>query len=51
MCIRDSFQGLLFFEFVERRNYDGFGAVNAPIRLTAQSRLANDPAMVASGLE
>jgi 3-dehydroshikimate dehydratase len=46
-----SFQGLFFFEFVERRNYDGFGAVNAPIRLTAQSRLANDPAMVASGLE
>jgi 4-hydroxyphenylpyruvate dioxygenase len=30
----------LFFEIVERRGYTGFGAVNAPIRLTAQSRLA-----------
>jgi 4-hydroxyphenylpyruvate dioxygenase len=30
----------LFFEIVERRGYAGFGAVNAPIRLAAQSRLA-----------
>jgi 4-hydroxyphenylpyruvate dioxygenase len=30
----------LFFEIVERRGYTGFGAVNAPIRLAAQSRLA-----------
>jgi 4-hydroxyphenylpyruvate dioxygenase len=29
-----------FFEIVERRGYTGFGAVNAPIRLAAQSRLA-----------
>ena len=28
-----------FFEIVERRGYRGFGAVNAPIRLAAQSRL------------
>ncbi len=34
-----------FFEIVERRNYAGFGAVNAPIRLAAQTRLAPDPAM------
>lgn len=27
-----------FFELVERRNYDGFGAANAPVRLAAQSR-------------
>jgi 4-hydroxyphenylpyruvate dioxygenase len=34
-----AFQGLLFFEIVERRGYRGFGAVNAPIRLGAQARL------------
>jgi 4-hydroxyphenylpyruvate dioxygenase len=32
--------GLFFFEIVERRGYRGFGAVNAPIRLAAQARLA-----------
>ena len=32
-----------FFEIVERRNYQGFGAVNAPIRLAAQTRLAQRP--------
>jgi len=26
---------------VERRGYSGFGAVNAPIRLNARSRIAN----------
>jgi 4-hydroxyphenylpyruvate dioxygenase len=34
-----------FFEIVERRGYQGFGAVNAPIRLAAQTRLAPHPAM------
>jgi 4-hydroxyphenylpyruvate dioxygenase len=34
-----------FFEIVERRRYQGFGAVNAPIRLAAQTRLALHPAM------
>ena len=29
-----------FFEIVQRRNNRGFGAVNAPIRLAAQARLA-----------
>jgi 4-hydroxyphenylpyruvate dioxygenase len=29
-------------EIVERRAYKGFGAINAPIRLNAQSRLAAD---------
>ena len=29
-----------FFEIVERRNYRGYGAANAPIRLAAQARLA-----------
>jgi len=32
-----------FFEIVERRDYSGFGAVNAPIRLAAQTRLARRP--------
>ena len=36
-----SFKDLFFLEIVERRGYAGFGAVNAPIRLTAQSRLAH----------
>jgi 4-hydroxyphenylpyruvate dioxygenase len=40
-----SFENLFFFELVERRGYKGFGAVNAPIRLAAQTRLARDPAM------
>jgi len=34
--------GGFFFEIVERRDYAGFGAVNAPIRLAAQARLAGD---------
>jgi 4-hydroxyphenylpyruvate dioxygenase len=38
-------EGGFFFEIVERRGYHGFGAVNAPIRLAAQSRLAPHPAM------
>jgi len=37
--------GGFFFEIVERREYAGFGAVNAPIRLAAQTRLARHPAM------
>ncbi|EIM25950.1 bifunctional sugar phosphate isomerase/epimerase/4-hydroxyphenylpyruvate dioxygenase family protein [Microvirga lotononidis] len=35
-------EGGLFFEIVERRGYRGYGAVNAPIRLAAQTRLASD---------
>jgi 4-hydroxyphenylpyruvate dioxygenase len=33
-------EGGLFFEIVERKGYAGYGAVNAPIRLAAQTRLA-----------
>jgi 4-hydroxyphenylpyruvate dioxygenase len=33
-----AFEGLFFFEIVERRAYMGFGAVNASIRLAAQTR-------------
>ncbi|HVX92230.1 MAG TPA: TIM barrel protein [Xanthobacteraceae bacterium] len=32
-----AFDGRFFFEFVERRNYDGFGAANASVRLAAQA--------------
>jgi 4-hydroxyphenylpyruvate dioxygenase len=32
-----AFDGRFFFEFVERRNYDGFGAVNATVRMAAQA--------------
>jgi 4-hydroxyphenylpyruvate dioxygenase len=38
-------EGGFFFEIVERRNYAGFGAVNAPIRLAAQTRLSPHPAL------
>ena len=37
-----TFEEGFFFEIVERRGYHGFGAVNAPIRLAAQSRLLQD---------
>jgi len=37
-----SFKDLFFIEIVERRGYRGFGAINASIRLHAQSRLAPD---------
>jgi 4-hydroxyphenylpyruvate dioxygenase len=37
-----SFKDLFFLEIVERKGYKGFGAINAPIRLNAQSRLARD---------
>ncbi|HYP14816.1 MAG TPA: hypothetical protein VEQ63_12885 [Bryobacteraceae bacterium] len=33
-------EGGFFFEIVERRNYQGYGAVNASIRLASQTRLA-----------
>lgn len=32
-----TFDGRFFFEFVQRENYDGFGAANAPVRLAAQA--------------
>jgi len=33
-----AFARRVFFEVVERRGYDGYGAANAPIRLAAQAR-------------
>jgi 4-hydroxyphenylpyruvate dioxygenase len=32
-----AFDHRFFFEFVERRNYDGFGALNASVRMAAQA--------------
>jgi 4-hydroxyphenylpyruvate dioxygenase len=40
-----TFEDRFFFEIVERRGYQGFGAANAQIRLAAQSRLAIGPAL------
>ena len=39
------FDERFFFEIVERRNYQGFGAANAAIRLAAQTREARPVAM------
>ena len=36
-----AFAKRFFFEFVERRGYDGYGVANTPIRLAAQSRYRN----------
>jgi 4-hydroxyphenylpyruvate dioxygenase len=41
----ETLEGGFFFEIVQRKDYAGFGAVNAPIRLAAQTRLAPHPAM------
>lgn len=38
-----TFDGRFFFEIVERRNYTGFGAVNASVRLAAQVLTDRDP--------
>jgi 4-hydroxyphenylpyruvate dioxygenase len=37
-----TFEQRFFFEIVERRQYAGYGAANAPVRLAAQARLAGD---------
>ena len=36
-----TFQDRFFFELVERRNYDLFGAANTPVRLAAQASLVD----------
>jgi 4-hydroxyphenylpyruvate dioxygenase len=35
----DTFHDRFFFEIVERRGYQGFGAVNAPVRMAAQAAM------------
>ena len=37
-----TFQRRFFFEIVQRRDYDLFGAANTPVRLAAQARLDDD---------
>jgi 4-hydroxyphenylpyruvate dioxygenase len=34
-----SFEQRFFFEIVERRNYTGYGAANASVRLASQARI------------
>lgn len=38
-----TFADRFFFEIVQRRAYQGFGAANAPVRLAAQARSAPEP--------
>jgi 4-hydroxyphenylpyruvate dioxygenase len=38
-----AFEHRFFFELVERRNYDGFGAINAPVRMAAQALQDKSP--------
>ncbi|MEQ8813453.1 MAG: TIM barrel protein [Thalassobaculum sp.] len=40
-----TFADRFFFEIVQRRDYTGFGAANAPVRLAAQARSAPEPTM------
>jgi 4-hydroxyphenylpyruvate dioxygenase len=40
-------EGGLFFEIVQRRNYQGYGAINAPIRLASQTHLGSVSAPLA----
>jgi 4-hydroxyphenylpyruvate dioxygenase len=40
------FDDRFFFEIVQRKNYSGFGAPNAPIRLAAQYREARPAALL-----
>jgi 4-hydroxyphenylpyruvate dioxygenase len=37
-----TFRNRFFFEILERRDYDLFGAANTPVRLAAQARLQDD---------
>ncbi|MCW2242593.1 bifunctional sugar phosphate isomerase/epimerase/4-hydroxyphenylpyruvate dioxygenase family protein [Azospirillum canadense] len=38
----DSFEERFFFEFVQRRGYQQFGAVNAPVRMAMQAQLREE---------
>ena len=41
----------LFFELVQREGYAGFGAVNAPVRMAAQTRDAEEAQAVIASLD
>ena len=38
----ETFKDRFFFEIVQRKNYDLFGAANTPVRLAAQARVQDD---------
>ena len=40
----------VFFEIVERRDYDRYGEANAPVRLAAQAALARSAAEIMTAL-
>lgn len=45
----ETFEDRFFFEFVERRGYEGYGAVNAAVRMAAQAqRRDSTPAYIAT---
>jgi 4-hydroxyphenylpyruvate dioxygenase len=46
-----TFKDRFFFEIVQRRNYDLFGAANTPVRLAAQARVQEDAARVRLDLD
>src|SRR3984957_12865267 len=46
-----TFQHRFFFEIVQRRDYDLFGAANTPVRLAAQSRLDDNEERVQINLD
>ena len=46
-----TFEQRFFFEIVERRDYAGFGAANAPVRMAAQTRDMRRPGMSRPGVQ
>jgi 4-hydroxyphenylpyruvate dioxygenase len=46
-----TFRDRFFFEIVQRRNYDLFGAANTPVRLAAQARAEDEEAQVRMQLD
>ena len=46
-----TFKDRFFFEIVQRKNYDLFGAANTPVRLAAQARVQDDAAQVRLDLD
>jgi 4-hydroxyphenylpyruvate dioxygenase len=46
-----TFQHRFFFEIVQRRDYDLFGAANTPVRLAAQARLDDNEERVRINLD
>jgi 4-hydroxyphenylpyruvate dioxygenase len=47
----ETFKDRFFFEIVQRKNYDLFGAANTPVRLAAQARVQEDAAQIRQDLD